>query len=111
MVPAQECRRRHTAIQQQERQQYDPRKVLRRLLADEGARAEYTSAVFARNRNVSYIDLDLATKRSFSLAAKVTYQRQRNVERQIEEDSHEDGPFWQRPDTLIRKAAGFLFRL
>jgi hypothetical protein len=92
-------------------QQYDPRKALRNLLADEAARAEYTSAMYARNRNVSYIDLDLATKRSFSLAAKVAYQRQRNVARQIDEESSDDGPLWQRPENMVRKAARFLFVL
>lgn len=87
------------------------RKTLRHLLTNPVLRDEYVSAMFVRNRHVGTLDLDLANKVSFSLAAKVTFQRQRNVARQIDEDSHEDGPFWQRPDGLIRKAASLLFGL
>ena len=43
------------------------------------------SILFEENKIVGAIDHDLASKRSFSLAAKVTFQRQRNVERRIEE--------------------------
>lgn len=85
----------------------DPRKALRSLLSNAALREEYIAAMYERNRHVGSLDLDLATKRSFSLAAKVTYQRQRNVERQIEDESHADGPPWARPDQLIRKAASW----
>lgn len=89
----------------------DPRKALRNLLSNTALREEYLTAMYERNRHVGSLDLDLASKRSFSLAAKVTYQRQRNVARQIDEDSHADGPLWQRPENLIRKAASLIFGL
>jgi hypothetical protein len=44
-----------------------------------GIREELQSLFYEVNRNVYAIDYDLATKKSFSLAAKITYQRQRNV--------------------------------
>jgi hypothetical protein len=53
-------------------------------LADNVFRSEVESAAYANNRHVSYLDVDLASKKSFSLAAKVTFQRQRNVQREID---------------------------
>src|SRR5690606_32050285 len=47
-------------------------------------RAELESIAYATNKQVNFLDVDLATKKSFSLAAKVTFQRQRNVQREIE---------------------------
>lgn len=58
-----------------------------KMLMDAAFRSQVESASYRRNRHVSYLDLDLATKRSFSLAAKATFQRQRNVQREIEEYS------------------------
>lgn len=40
--------------------------------------------IVRREVSVEQIDYDLASKRSYSLAAKVCFQRQRNVERRLE---------------------------
>lgn len=58
-----------------------------RMLMDAAFRSQVESASYRRNRHVGYLDIDLATKKSFSLAAKATFQRQRNVQREIEEYS------------------------
>lgn len=55
-------------------------------------------------REVSFIDPDLAVLKSFSLQAKITFQRQRNVQRYIERQQNE-AP-WRRVDQLIMKALG-----
>lgn len=56
-----------------------------RALMDAAFRAEWESALYQQNRSVYFLDHDLANKRSFSLAAKIAFQRQRNVERQMAE--------------------------
>lgn len=89
-------------------QAFDTRAALRKLLDNEAMRDEYTSIMFARNRHVGWLDLDLANKRSFSLAAKVTFQRQRNVAREIADEAAET-PLWRRPTELLRKATGWPF--
>lgn len=87
---------------------FDARATLRKLLESPALRDEYSSLMFARHRRVGALDLDLANKRSFSLAAKVTFQRQRNVEREIEEDAAELPP-WQRVEAVLKRVAGWPF--
>lgn len=41
-------------------------------------------AIFSDNRDVSSLEPDLAANRSFSLSAKVRIQRQRNIQKSIE---------------------------
>lgn len=82
------------------------RKHLAGVLQNAEHRDVYTSLLFQRHRWIGYIDVDLATKRSFSLAAKVTYQRQRNVAREIAEDTAES-PLWQRGEAYVRRAVGW----
>lgn len=76
-----------------------PREVrergMRWALKNPELRAELESLVYEDNRHVGWLDHDLASKRSFSLAAKVTFQRQRNVQRRIEQDVLESSP-WRR---------------
>ncbi len=49
------------------------------------SREAIRAILFEEYKLVGAIDHDIASKRSFSLAAKVTFQRQRNVERRIDE--------------------------
>lgn len=55
-----------------------------KALLNSAFRAEIESIAYEANRHVVFLDVDLATKKTFSLAAKVTFQRQRNVQREIE---------------------------
>lgn len=71
-------------------------------------REHVRSVIFEEQQHVGYIDADIAVLRSFSLNAKVTYQRQRNVERRLYQLQHE-WP-WQRMNTIVSKAIG-LFRI
>lgn len=67
-------------------------------------RAQLESLLFEDVRVIYGIDHDLASKRSFSLAAKVTYQRQRIVAQKIREMESE-WPY-QRINNLISRALG-----
>lgn len=58
------------------------------------ARAEYESLLYERFRTIGYIDPDLAVYRSFSLAAKICFQRQREVQRALAEADEAD--VWSR---------------
>jgi hypothetical protein len=88
----------------------DTPRALKKLWQVPALRDEYESLMFERNQRVGYIDLDLATKRSFSLAAKVAYQRQRNVARDIADDmvTWEEGR-WGKTAALLKRAVGFPF--
>lgn len=55
----------------------------RALLKIPQARDAIISEIFEREKRVFRIDHDLAVKRSFSLAAKIAYQRERNVEHEL----------------------------
>ena len=65
------------------------------MLLDKAFRELVEEAAYQNNRHVSYIDHDLASKRSFSLAAKVTFQRQRNVAREVDGYAREHVSPWQ----------------
>lgn len=60
--------------------------------------------LYEEERNISRIDPDLAVLRSFSLNAKVTFQRQRNVEWRLR--NMQSGWTWDRIDRLLKKAVG-----
>lgn len=71
----------------------------RAAMANPALRAAIEDTLYEEERFVSYIDMDLATKRSFSLAAKVTFQRQRNVERRM---TQYQNPWpYQRINTMV----------
>lgn len=59
-------------------------KATRLVLCDPAMMALAREASFRAHRNIGHIDTDLQIKRSFSPMAKLTYQRQRNVENDIE---------------------------
>jgi hypothetical protein len=71
-------------------------------------RAEYESVLYDAYRNVYRLDPDLAIKKSFSLSAKITYQRQRNVASAMREQT--TGYFrWMQVDQFWADIAKRLF--
>lgn len=62
----------------------DPKAAIEIILSNKEWMNEVESACFEENRFVHVIDHDLWSKRSFSMAAKITFQRQRNVRRSME---------------------------
>lgn len=58
------------------------------------------------HRRITYIDPDIDVYRSFSTAAKIVYQRQRDVERSIAEITTEhltDRPYYKRLQDSIKR--------
>lgn len=51
-------------------------------------------------KQVNRIDPDIAVHKSISLAAKIVYQRQRNVANELR--MWEIGSFWERRNNLLR---------
>lgn len=82
------------------------RGTLKTLLMDDGKRKELESLLYEQHRAVHFLDTDLANKRSFSLAAKITFQRQRNVERWKQDEAN--GTAWVRAFNYIKGAAKWL---
>lgn len=58
--------------------------IIRKALETKKSRAELEALLYEEHRCVYGLDYDLAANRSMSLAAKVTFQRQRNVKRDID---------------------------
>lgn len=77
-----------------------PRDIAAALLSPE-KRAAIQSVLFEEHRAITALDFDLANSKALSLAAKITYQRQRNVERKLQEMSVEF--WWDRTGTAISK--------
>lgn len=59
--------------------------AMRLALQDPDIRREIMAECYARHKIVNALDPDIANKRSWSDMAKITFQRQRNVERDIEQ--------------------------
>lgn len=78
----------------------------RRLLKLAHVRKEAESILFEDERRVRWLDADLAVNRSFSLMAKVTFQRQRNVARRLDDLQVEAYP-WQRLTQMAARLIGF----
>jgi hypothetical protein len=77
-----------------------------RALLDPKTRQEIESILFQQEyRSVSVIDADIAVHRSFSLSAKIAFQRQRNVERHLEGMSA-DSP-WRQVQNALQKFLGW----
>lgn len=68
-------------------------------------RGELESMLYEQNRRVGYLDPDIANKRSFSMAAKIAYQRQREVERSLQEWL--DQGLWDRRRALMKRIRKF----
>lgn len=67
-------------------------------------RSVIEAMLYEESRTVHAIDPDIAVMRSFSLAAKVAYQRQRNVARRLQ-DMQNPYP-WQRITAIVARALG-----
>lgn len=79
--------------------------TIRSALASAVARAEIESIFYEEGRHVSRIDYDLASKRSFSLAAKIAFQRQRNIARRMHDFANDGHTYWYtRVTEIVRKA-------
>lgn len=59
-------------------------KAARVVLADPQMRADFVAGLYEHHRVVHYIDPDIEIMRCWSPMAKIAFQRQRNVERQLE---------------------------
>lgn len=73
----------------------------RQLLSNAAHRADAESVIFEDERKVGFIDPDIACARSFSLNAKIAYQRQRNVERRLRQ-LQEEWP-WQKLEGIGKR--------
>lgn len=71
----------------------------RMIFGDAEALTEIRNELYAENRYVPVIDPDIAIMKSWSDMAKITFQRQRNVERALAELQEER---WDRPQRYVR---------
>lgn len=69
------------------------------IFGDAQALAEIRSELYAEQRNINYVDPDIMVMKSWSPMAKIAFQRQRNVERALDElqDSR-----WDRPQRYLK---------
>lgn len=65
-----------------------------------GLREEVEGMLYQQQRSVYALDPDIAVHRSFSLNAKIAFQRHRNVARQIEDMT--EGYWWNRMMDRLR---------
>lgn len=73
----------------------------RRMLSNDVNRSEVESVMFEDERKVGFIEPDIAVARSYSLNAKIAYQRQRNVERRLRQ-LQEEWP-WQKLEGIGKR--------
>ncbi len=66
-----------------------PQEAWKILLQNKEMRDEYTSTLYKQYKDINQIDPDLDVHKSFSRMAKITFQRQRMVQRTIESHSNE----------------------
>lgn len=71
------------------------REAIEWALKEPSHRAKLESILYEENRNIFSIDPDLALNNSYSMMAKIAYQRQRNVERALREAVQSDS-IWNR---------------
>lgn len=76
------------------------REILKLAIKDPDVKRQLNSLMMQSHRNVMWLDADLATNRSMSLAAKICYQRQRNVERDIKQELDRTNP-WTRMQRFL----------
>ena len=70
-------------------QKMTPQAAWKILLQNKEMRDEYTSTLYKQCRDINQIDPDLDVYKSFSKMAKITFQRQRVVQRVVESHSAE----------------------
>lgn len=68
-------------------------RALRLAMQDPDLRREIVSMAFEQHRTVLSVDPDIEVMRSFSPMAKITFQRQRNVGRYIQQQT--ETPKWE----------------
>lgn len=76
----------------------------RKVLGDPSLRREFISRAYEENRHIYQIDPDIMIRRSWSPMAKVTFQRQRNVDQALR--SVLEQPVWSfrdKVEQLIRR--------
>lgn len=85
----------------------DPYALVSKALKIPGIRDKIKDIILPDLMNVYALDSDIANKRSFSLAAKITFQRQRNIERYLDslERNNLNG-FWPKITDFVRKTMG-----
>jgi hypothetical protein len=88
---------------------FDYSAAVRAVMKSAELRAEYESSLYQRFRHVPALDPDLANKRSFSLAAKIAFQRQRNVAAYIEAEQCSES-FHTVERRLLEKAASLFLK-
>lgn len=69
------------------------REAMRLILSDKKRDAEIRSILSQNYRRIHQIDPDIAGRHSWSLAAKIVYQRERFVDQEIAEVCHEASPW------------------
>ncbi|MCC6775652.1 MAG: hypothetical protein IT537_03290 [Hyphomicrobiales bacterium] len=80
---------------------------MRTALLNPFLRREIEALLYEGNRRIGAIDHDIAVMRSFSLSAKIVYQRQRNVKERIKELRDGDGYWpWQKIQRLVLRGLG-----
>lgn len=63
-------------------------------------------STFFEQEKIGTIDPDIAVYRSFSMAAKIAFQKQRNVARRM--DELQEVPWWHKTETLFQKITALL---
>jgi hypothetical protein len=70
-------------------QKMSPQNAWKILLQNKEMKDEYTSTLYRQYKDINQIDPDLDVYKSFSRMAKITFQRQRHVQRTVESHSAE----------------------
>jgi hypothetical protein len=78
------------------------RQILKLALNDPDIKRELNSLMMQTHRTVAWLDTDLAMNRSMSLAAKICFQRQRNVARDLQQELDRTNP-WTRMQRFVGK--------
>lgn len=78
------------------------RQILKLAIKDPDVKRKLNSLMMETHRTVMWLDADLAVNRSMSLAAKICYQRQRNVDRDIKQELDRINP-WNRLQQFLGK--------
>lgn len=78
------------------------RQILKLALKDPDIKRQLDSLMMQTHRTVMWLDADLAVNRSMSLAAKICYQRRRNVEHDLKQELDRTNP-WSRMQRFVGK--------
>lgn len=84
------------------------RGAIKIILEDRTNHAEITSTLYRCHRRIHSIDPDIGSKRSWSLAAKITFQRQRMVEIELAGAVVDASPWQDMREWVDQKIRHFL---